>query len=273
MRAMALGAFPDAVVLLHGQPGSARDWASVVHLLGVAAPATRVLALDRPGWGHSAAAPGGLYDNAAHVADALDTAGVGSAVVVGHSWGGGVALAFAASHPARVAGLVVAGSLNPTQEPGILDMVFGVALAGPVLARTFEAVLHRLPRWRRVRDVIRHVERRRWQHDPDERARRAFVRAYRSWLRPGIWRVLVVEEREYRREQQRLRADLGRIRAPALVVVGDRDEFESVDAARALADALRDGRLRVVENAGHTLPWSRPGVLVRAVADVATMRS
>lgn len=261
-----LGPFPAAVLFLHGQPGSARDWKAVVHLLGVAAPATRAVVPDRPGWGSSSEAPGGLFDNADHLVDVLEDAGAGPVVVVGHSWGGGVALAFAARHPRRVAGLVLAGSLNPTQEPGILDAVFGLVVAGPILARLYERFLANFPRMRRTRRLLA----RRYPRRPDEDLRREFVQAYRSWLRPGMWRSLVVEERRYRGEQHVLRGDLHRILVPAIVLVGDRDEFETVGAAQALADALPRGVLSTIADAGHGIPWSRPGVFVRAIADAVS---
>lgn len=259
-----LGRFPDAVLFLHGQPGSARDWSEVVHLLSVASPGTLALVPDRPGWGASDEAPRGLYDNADRLVEVLDDAGVGAAVVVGHSWGGGVALALAAGHPDRVAGLVVAGSLNPTQEPGLLDVVFGYVFAGPLLARAYEAFLTSFPRWRRARRLLA----RRMPRPPDEDLRRAFVRSYQSWLKPGMWQSFVIEERHYRSEQHRLHDDLARVTAPAVVLVGDHDGFETVAAAQSLADALPAARLVTVANAGHGIPWSRPGVFVRAMADV-----
>lgn len=259
-----LGRFPGAALFLHGQPGSARDWAKVVHLLSLASPETLALVPDRPGWGASQEAPRGLYDNADRIVELLDDAGVEAVVVVGHSWGGGVALALAASHPDRVAGLVLAGSLNPTQEPGLLDVVFGYVFAGPLLARAYEAFLKSFPRWRRARRLLA----RRMPRRPDEDLRRAFVRSYLSWLRPGMWQSLVIEERRYRSEQHRLRADLARVRVPTVVLVGDRDEFESVEAAQALADALAAARLVTVDGGRHGIPWSRPGVFVHAVADV-----
>lgn len=258
-----LGPFPASVLFLHGQPGSSRDWHAVVHLLGVASPSTKAVVPDRPGWGSSERAPGGLYDNAADLVEVLDVAGVGTAVVVGHSWGGGVALAFAACHPERVLALVLAGSLNPTRAPGFFDAAFGAVLAGPVLARIYERFLRSAPRMVRLRRAAS-----RWLPPaPDEALRREFARAYRSWLRPDMWRSFVVEERRYLSERRRLRRDLERIEAPAVVLVGDRDEFETVEAAGTLADALAHGGRRTIPGAGHGVPWTRPGVFVRAISD------
>lgn len=93
------------VVLLHGLASQRRFWNLVVRrLAGVA-----VLALDSRGHGDSDQ-PSVGYDLptvADDVATAVRAAGLSRAVVVGHSWGGAVALTVAARHP-DLAGAVVA---------------------------------------------------------------------------------------------------------------------------------------------------------------------
>ena len=60
-----------------------------------------------------------------HVADAiavLDAAGAGHAYVIGHSWGGHLAMHLAVRHPGRVAGLVIADPLGAVPDGGLSDM-------------------------------------------------------------------------------------------------------------------------------------------------------
>ncbi|HEY2006225.1 MAG TPA: alpha/beta fold hydrolase, partial [Solirubrobacteraceae bacterium] len=93
-----------AVVLLHGQPGSARDWDRVVAALG---SGVRPIAVDRPGWdGRSRARD--LPGNAQAVFELLDTRGIERATLVGHSLGAAIAVWAAVEHPERVAALVLA---------------------------------------------------------------------------------------------------------------------------------------------------------------------
>ena len=90
------GAGLPPVLLLHGQPGGARDWDQVVQALDHRVP---TIVVDRPGWdGHSA--PRDLPGNAAATLAALDARGAGRATVVGHSFGGAIALHLA-PRPAR----------------------------------------------------------------------------------------------------------------------------------------------------------------------------
>ena len=88
-----------AVILLHGQPGSAADWDAVVPLL---APDFTVVVPDRPGYGRTGGPARGFAGNATAVLDLLDHMGIARAIAVGHSWGGGVALAVAEVAPVRV---------------------------------------------------------------------------------------------------------------------------------------------------------------------------
>jgi pimeloyl-ACP methyl ester carboxylesterase len=107
------------VILVHGTPGSASGWADYV----MKPPAgVEVVALDRPGFGHSgpSGAVTGLAEQAAAVVALLPQDGR-PVVLLGHSLGGPivayVAAQLAGEQPSRVhAVIVLAGSLDPAQE-------------------------------------------------------------------------------------------------------------------------------------------------------------
>lgn len=83
---------PRELVLLRGQPGSAADWQGVARRL----PARlRRIAAGRPGYGDSPQPAADFTANARAVLDLLDSRGIQRAVLVGHSYRGGVVLAAA----------------------------------------------------------------------------------------------------------------------------------------------------------------------------------
>ncbi|OYU19363.1 MAG: alpha/beta hydrolase [Rhodobacteraceae bacterium PARR1] len=115
------GSGPD-LVLIHGASGNLRDF--TFGLMDRLTPHYRVLAFDRPGLGYSDPLPGGEASLAAQVAvlkAAADQLGATNPLLVGQSYGGSVALAWALDHPAAARVMVSAPSLP---WPGGLDITY-----------------------------------------------------------------------------------------------------------------------------------------------------
>ena len=114
------------VLLVHGNGGNLTQWsAQLAHLRR----SRRAVAFDLRGMGRSAAPADGDYSLAAMVSDVdvvADAVGLRRFVIVGHSYGGAVVTAYAAKHPERVAGVVLADAagnvrLSPEQAQRFLD--------------------------------------------------------------------------------------------------------------------------------------------------------
>lgn len=105
-----------AVVLIHGASGNLRDF--TYSMTGrLAAQGLRAIAVDRPGFGYSERpARGGEVPavQARILRTAMREIGASAPVVVGHSYGGAVAMAWAVDAPEETAGVVsVAGATHP----------------------------------------------------------------------------------------------------------------------------------------------------------------
>ncbi|QBY00344.1 alpha/beta hydrolase [Rhodophyticola sp. CCM32] len=103
------------VILLHGAGGNLRDF--TFHLAPALAARYRVIAFDRPGLGLSQSLGRGR-ESPAEQAEILSRAatrlGVTQAVIVGHSYGGAVAMAWALNHADQAAAIVsLAGATHP----------------------------------------------------------------------------------------------------------------------------------------------------------------
>jgi len=122
------GAGPD-LVLIHGAGGSLRDF--TFDLVGRLEDRYRVIALDRPGhgWTDAADADGQPFDSPQSQAALLQAAarqlGAENPIVLGHSFGGAVAMAWAVTQPGTLAGVVVlAGATMPW--PGSLNASYRI---------------------------------------------------------------------------------------------------------------------------------------------------
>jgi pimeloyl-ACP methyl ester carboxylesterase len=113
------GAGPP-VLMLHGGPGLS-DYTAP--LAAEFEDAFRVIRYQQRGLAPSTAS--GPFDIDRHLADAiavLDAAGAGRAYVVGHSWGGHLAMHLAIRHQDRLLGLVVVDPLGAVPDGGLSDM-------------------------------------------------------------------------------------------------------------------------------------------------------
>lgn len=103
----------EPVVLIHGSGPGVSAWANWRLNIPAIAATHRVLALDMLGFGYTDADPTGRYEVEAwqsHFRGFLDALGLEKVSIVGNSFGGGMALKFAISHPDRVDKLVLMGA-------------------------------------------------------------------------------------------------------------------------------------------------------------------
>ena len=112
VHAAVMGAGPD-LVLIHGSSGNTRDM--TFSLAPKLAARYRVIAFDRPGLGYTARLGSGgasIFEQADLLAAAARQLGADRPIVLGHSYGGAVALAWAAYYPEDLSALVAVSSLN-----------------------------------------------------------------------------------------------------------------------------------------------------------------
>jgi pimeloyl-ACP methyl ester carboxylesterase len=254
-----------AVMLVHGQPGSAADWDRVVPLLR---DDHLVLAPDRPGYGRTGGGAGGFRYNAAAMTRVLDSAGIERAVVAGHSWGGGVAVAMAAGHPDRVAGLVLVSSVDPGSPARVDDRILaarGVGETAALFTLGLTGLLLSVP-W------VRELSTRALPQGSADGLRTLTSLAV-SNRHAAVWRSFVVEQRALIEELQDFEPGLGRINVPAVVLHGDADHLVPLSEARRLAGAIPGATLRVLAGAGHFLPLDRSNAVADAVRAVVVAQS
>ncbi|GAB7192422.1 hypothetical protein NUM3379_31310 [Kineococcus sp. NUM-3379] len=218
------------VVLLHGLGMSSL---SLVPLLRRAGRQGRVLAPDAPGSGRSAPPPRPLRldEQAAALVSWLDAVGLRRVVLVGHSYGGQLAVATALRAPDRVERLVLAGA---TRDP-----------AAPTPLRQ---ALRLLADARRERPGI-------------------LLLALLDYLRTGPRRMLAVLRHVLGQPEELQLAAVG---VPALVAWGTRDPVSPEPWARRLVSLLPDGRLAVVPGGTHGMVFSQPDAFWAAVRDFCT---
>jgi pimeloyl-ACP methyl ester carboxylesterase len=244
------------MVLLHGQPGLGSDWQQVLARLPVG---IRAVAPDRPGYGSSRRPAGGFDANARAVLADLDDRGVDRAVLVGHSYGGGVALTAAAQAPGRVEALILLASVGPGCLNG-WDRLLAAPWAGPVCA----LFAWRLTPWFARARLSQLASRRGTEFDPKQHVN-WYVWGHASRTHGPLWRTFLAEQRALVHEADDLALTAPAVRIPTLLIADPRDTMVPLRTARELESLLPEARLQLVEGPGHHLPMRAADMVAETI--------
>jgi pimeloyl-ACP methyl ester carboxylesterase len=259
---------PDApaVVLLHGASGNLGDmWLALGERL---AARYRVVLVDRPGHGWSDR-PDGAADasparQAALIHQALTRIGVTRAIVLGHSWSGAAATAYALAFPDAVAGLVLLAPVTHPWPGGVawVNRAVTTPIVGPLIARTLILPFGYFMMPFGVDAVFAP------QSPPPDYIARTGLRLI---LRPseftanaqdivGLHAFVTAQSPRY-----------GEIKAPVAIVAGDgNDKTVYTDIhSRTIAKQAARVDLTVLPGIGHMVQFVATGRVVQAVDDVA----
>lgn len=248
-----------SVVLLHGIPGSGRNWNGVADGLS---DDHDVIVPDLLGFGGSSrpATLEALHADAqaSALADLLDEIEVSGAIVVGHDFGGPIALLLAAKRPDLVShlGLLATNAFTDTPIPFPLSAVtwplVGNAASGLLFSRPSLAMMLKSG----TRKPNKRLDASAYLGDKGQvRSIRTIFGGSLSGLRTLYGPV---------------EAALKSVHVPSIVVWGDRDPFFPVRQGERTAQALR-APLEVLEGAGHFLPEERPDEVAAAIRALEKM--
>jgi pimeloyl-ACP methyl ester carboxylesterase len=225
------------VLFLHGASDS---WRSFERTLPHLPESIRAIALTQRGHGDSSRPSRGYrcQDFASDLAAFMDALDLRTAVIAGHSMGGVVAQRFALDYPERALALVLAGS-SPTMRGNsevqeLWDSAIST-LTDPV-DRGF---------------VVEFQESTLAQFIPEPFLETVIQESLKVPAR--LWKAMFASLL-----QDDWSHEINKIKAPTLILWGDRDAFCSRRDQDALARSISTSQLVVYSNTGHALHWEEP---------------
>lgn len=236
----------ETIVLLHGLGGSREAWEPQMGQF----PGLRTLAWDMPGYGQSAPLPEMTFTELGLTLDTLlNAAGIRDVHLVGHSMGGMVALEYAATHPDRMASLVLSAT----------SAAFGTS-DGDWQKRFVAARLAPLEAGRSMADLAPGLVAGMIGEDPDP----AGITLAESVM-------AAVPEATYRAAIACLvgfdkRAALPAIQVPTLLISGERDAVAPPAMMERMAGRMPSARHLTIDKAGHLLNLEKPAAFNAALA-------
>jgi pimeloyl-ACP methyl ester carboxylesterase len=229
----------EAVVFVHGNPGSARDWSELERRVGEFG---RGVAMDMPGFGGADKPPQFDYSVAGyarHLGQLLIERGVQTAHLVMHDFGGAWGLAWAAANPQSVASVTCIDTgvllnyrwhyLARIWQTPVLGEVFMATTTKPAMRLLLS---HGNPRGL-PSEYFDHIFK-----TFDKGTRRAVLKLYRN-------------TRNTNEAMQQLAAALRPLDLPALVIWGAHDPYVSVEFAERQRQVFPHVEVKILPESGH----------------------
>jgi len=229
----------EAVVFVHGNPGSRTDWTALVSAVGALG---RAVALDMPGFGQAdkpRRLPYEVPSYARFLQGAMEQLGIERAHLVLHDFGGPFGLMWGLEHPDAWGSVAL---INVGVLPGYRWHQMARRWRTPVLGELMNAWVPRWA-WRRAMQrqnpkglPLEFVDK--MHNDFDRSTRRAVLALYRATDDPA-------------KLASELGPQIAELRKPALVVWGDEDPYASVQYAERQREFFDVEKLVIVPSSGH----------------------
>jgi pimeloyl-ACP methyl ester carboxylesterase len=247
------------VVMIHGNNGDLHDFEFAT--LDLVARNYRAIAFDLPGHGRSKGlrkAKGTIQEQVVILHQALTALGIKNPILVGHSWGGAIALAYALLYPHEISALVL---LAPAAYADYRDEApGGFLLRVPLLSDfcivLFTPILGRRLLKKNLKDAF----------SPDPVPDDYLKSAAAVWLDRKHIKTFIKDDAMVDSSLKELSPQYQKIHAPVIIVTGDSDLLVSPQQnAFNLHKVIANSELVVIPHAGHEIPQVHPEAVLRAV--------
>ena len=247
------------LVLLHGNGSMIQDLESS-GLVDLAAKKYRVIAFDRPGFGHSDRPRSTVWTPEAQ-ANLLNAAlikmGVSQPLVLGHSWGTLVAVALALKFPRNVRALILAsGYYYPTVRADVLVLSPpALPLVGDLLSHTISPILGRLLWPIFLRKIF----------GPSPVPKKFAGFPAEMAMRPSQIRAAAAETALMIPAAYSFREAYGHLKMPVVIVAGTKDQVSEAQQSAELHRDIAHSAFHCISNQGHMVHQTATAEVMSAI--------
>jgi 2-hydroxy-6-oxonona-2,4-dienedioate hydrolase len=253
-RIVEAGEGERAIVMLHGVQGHLETWLRNIASL---AARHRVVAFDLLGHGYTAkpARPYEIRDYLEHALGLLDALGIKRATWIGSSLGGWISARAAAQFPERVEKLVLVSTAGLTADPAVMAKL-----------KTLGERAASMPGPEGVRERLKFVI-----HDPANVTDELVDSRWRIYAQPeyraALPNINALQDMARRERNLLTREELGRIKAPTLVVWTDHDPTASLAKGREYQASIPGAKFVIIPQCSHIPSYERPEEFNRIVRE------
>ncbi len=252
------------VVMIHGNAGSVEDFEFGV--LERLSREYRVIAVDRPGHGRSDR-PAGKTATVEYQAELLHRTlshlGITQPILVGHSWGAALALAYELKYPDEVSAMVLLAPAAYPEESGngLLRATIRMPIVGDFSLLIGKTIMGRFMLKRNLARAFYP------QTVPDS----YFKLAVASWLGRKQLKAYLEDEWVLNASLKKMCKRYSEIDIPVVILTGDEDRIVSPkENAYRLHAAIPQSRLIALKDTGHEIPQTHPESIYAALTLISS---
>ena len=254
------------LVLIHGNPGDTQDFA--FGSIGLLCGEYRIVAVDRTGHGKSERLGGKaatLDYQAGLLHQTLQQIGITKPILIGHSWGGAMALEYTLKYAGDVSGLVLLApaAYEDKDVHKVMRVITSVPLIGDACIWVGKSLFGR----HFLKQELAHAFSP--QPVPDE-----YLKTASSWLTMGHIKSYLQDEWTLNASLKTLSKRYSEIHVPVVIVTGDQDTIVPVkENAYRLKATIPRAQLIELKGVGHEIPQTHPEVIGEAMKLVSSSSS
>jgi pimeloyl-ACP methyl ester carboxylesterase len=253
------------VVMIHGLPGTHQDFDPVIPELA----GRHVISIDRPGYGWSKGGWLPFQDQIDVVHEMLTQLKLAPAIVVGHSFGGTLALGVARRYPQDVAKMILLAPGAGGMRAATMDVAQAryvqfsqLPVVSTVIDVTANNVIKRISATSGAGHAFAPQP-----VDPTYEQRLLSVTMTR-----GNMASYASDELEFDETLSWVDENVPQIRVPSVIIGANDDQLVSSDHIRRLAETLPETELVTVDGS-HMIPYTHPGVVADEIREATTTSS
>lgn len=211
------------ITLLHGWKVDLEIWESVITSLND----YRIIRLDLPGFGKSdmPSKAWDVSDYAKFLNEFLEKLDIPKTILIGHSFGGRIAIKFSVLCPDKVSKLILVDS------GGIRLKSFRIFFA--FISAKLGKIFFLLPLVRVKKDEYK---------EKFYKAIKAGDYLEQNPILKKTFLKIIAED---------LRGEAAKINSPTLIIWGEKDLITEIEEGRILANSIKNSKLEIIKNAGH----------------------
>ena len=238
----------ETIIILHGWDSSAKKWQAVKQ--GIEKQGIRVIVPDLPGFKQETELkkPWNLDDYVEWFRKFSEEACPEPArkFLLGHSFGGRIAIKFAAKYPERLKGLILVSSAGIKHKPSLINLIFSSGV------KKVKFIFLKIPLLKNLFPVLRKI-------------------FYKYILRKTDY--INAEKMPYLKEtfkniiQEDLFPYLSQIKIPTLIIWGEKDKITPVSDAYLMNKKIQNSKLEILKNIGHAPHLKTPEILAKKITN------